>query len=343
PASNDQNAPPPTNPATGPSRESGLVYTAFAFGPNIITSKSRIILALDGFQFKVWGERDDFVQNQPTPPRPDLDAKEEQAAEEELENDATASEAGSVTESMISFDNDYDRYVPSPTFSSSEDGDSVPPSDPDSVITPLHNEPLPRSPRPPLFPLPISTGPPAFDSSSEDESEEEDAPPPSSSQMPPPPAATFASNTEERRTLYSADRLLSRTLALADAEGYSLSADMDATQTHVLLRAPRRFAHPAWIPRQNVTATMDESLKTFLEHTHTGVEVDVRASDRVNGFKSRKLTRLEGVWVKARGPTPADEAEERGEVVALDEPQGNEMDEMIWWSWDGKLNGLEDW
>jgi len=50
--------------------------------------------------------------------------------------------------------------------------------------------------------------------------------------------------------------------------------------------------------------------------------------------KKGRAVKVEGVWVGCRGGA----TEELGsETVRCEE------DEMIWWSWDGKLVGFSDW
>ena len=69
---------------------------------------------------------------------------------------------------------------------------------------------------------------------------------------------------------------------------------------------------------------MESALKEFLEDSRSaGGEKD----------KVRKR-RVEGVWVVCRGAV--DESDEP-------EKEEDESDEMIWWSWDGKLVGFSDW
>lgn len=62
---------------------------------------------------------------------------------------------------------------------------------------------------------------------------------------------------------------------------------------------------------------------------------------------SRGKTPVEGVWVRANstgqgfdGGIEKDyrDSMERGDAKSVDE-----SDEMIWWSWDGKLVGFSDW
>lgn len=162
--------------------------------------------------------------------------------------------------------------------------------------------------------------------------EEEDTPPPS-----PPP---YISHAEEQRFLNSADRLLSRTLAGADAESYGLSAELSPTQTHILIRAPRRFAHPAWIPRQNASNSLEAVLHEFLDESLQRKDTDAISNQKSRSMKQKK-GKPEGVWLTCRDGINPDltllqDALEQGSNIAED-------DEMIWWSWDGKLVGFSDW
>ncbi len=117
------------------------------------------------------------------------------------------------------------------------------------------------------------------------------------------------------------------------------------TQTHIYLRAPRRFMHPAWAARQNLTRALDGVLDTFLE------DVGAVHSKTVPGTKQKKRSgvRTEGAWIGCRSGSAfvglkrpqvgADEVQERegeGQV-------GDEEDEEIWWAWEGKIVGFADW
>ncbi|KAF8959404.1 hypothetical protein BDZ97DRAFT_1667258, partial [Flammula alnicola] len=164
------------------------------------------------------------------------------------------------------------------------------------------------------------------DQEEDDEEESVDDEPPSSS--PPPPYTSYA---EEQKFLQNADRLLSRTLASADAAGNGITSEMTPTQTHVLIRAPRRFNHPAWIPRQNITAALDSSLQDFLNNSglaNPDVELEPPSKHSV------KRGKVEGVWVTARN-----EKNSKSTEPSI----GEEDDDMIWWSWDGKFVGFNDW
>lgn len=101
-----------------------------------------------------------------------------------------------------------------------------------------------------------------------------------------------------------------------------------------MLRAPRRFLHPAWIPRQNLSATFESALDEFLEESGIHNEDPQYAKPRKASKKGKKV---EGVWVV--GSEGLDTALGKDPVRGSD----GEWDEMIWWSWDGKIMGFSDW
>ncbi|KAF7301015.1 hypothetical protein MIND_00665100 [Mycena indigotica] len=118
----------------------------------------------------------------------------------------------------------------------------------------------------------------------------------------------------EQQLIRTATRQLSHAMATAE----SLSAELSSTQTHILLHAPRRFKHPAWVPRQTVGNAMDRAAASFAEQ----LSGDIRATKRKQ--------KVEGVWVGCRTTSELLDGED-------------EEDEMIWWSWDGKIVGFSDW
>ena len=113
------------------------------------------------------------------------------------------------------------------------------------------------------------------------------------------------------------------------------------TQTHVLLRAPRRFLHPAWLPRQNVSASLDKTLHDFFIDSGLGGGDDVSTAG--NGKPRRRGVtagvKTEGVLVTCQaGP---DESLSRADPLRSEVCE--EEDERIWWSWNGKLQGFAEW
>ncbi|KAG1772851.1 hypothetical protein EV702DRAFT_613235 [Suillus placidus] len=157
-------------------------------------------------------------------------------------------------------------------------------------------------------------------------------PSPSSSSSPPPPPhilpPTYAQELEALRT---AERLLSRTLASACGEndGQGMASEMAPTLTHIVLRAPRKFMHPAWVPRQTLSGAFDALLDQFLEESGERPERD-------DIKKKKKGGKVEGVWICSRQRLTEDSEIISGEEIS-------EEDEMIWWTWDGKLVGFADW
>lgn len=112
---------------------------------------------------------------------------------------------------------------------------------------------------------------------------------------------------------------------------FSLTSLSAPTQIHVLLRAPRRFDHPSWVPRQNLCPSLDNYLADFLvESGQTSARCDTTTKSK----KRTKASKVQGVWIKSRGSSTHIEGSE--EDLA-------EEDELIWWSWDGVLAGFTDW
>ncbi|GBE79048.1 hypothetical protein SCP_0202450 [Sparassis crispa] len=138
---------------------------------------------------------------------------------------------------------------------------------------------------------------------------------------------------EEQRTLRAAERSLSQSIFKACSEdGGGLTCELDPMQTHILLRAPRRFFHPEWTPRQTMTRMMDGVLQTFVD------EVSAPETSPTKGkAKMRRGVRTEGVWIGCRGSTAGSGMEWNG-----DETDKDEEDEMIWWEWKGKIMGFAD-
>ena len=111
------------------------------------------------------------------------------------------------------------------------------------------------------------------------------------------------------------------------------------TQTHILIRAPRRFNHPAWIPRQNVTDSLELALQEFLNKSGLG-KGDVGFN---TDARTTKAGKIEGVWITTRAGLIGEDLRGSKPATGPQGQDGPEDDEMIWWSWDGKLVGFSDW
>ncbi|KAH9916820.1 uncharacterized protein B0H18DRAFT_1037342 [Fomitopsis serialis] len=278
----------------------GTAHLAFVLGPSVGAARARIVYTVNGLEVKVWGERDDIPgpSRHPRAEEPDADDSEEQ---EEAEDDSDEqSESGDEEGSDVS--------------------DEESPSGPPSSRSPSPSPPASRSQ--------------SHTSSPTRELSENVAPPPAPRRASASPPGQVSSQTyaEEQQSLRIAERLLSRTLANACAEdGGGMSSELASlilcpspTQTHILLRAPRRFAHPAWIPRQNLTRSLEGTLQ----------------SSSMMRTKKKGLARgakTEGVWVGCSSSNLA-----AGMQLGSDVDE-DEADEMIWWVWDGKIVGFSDW
>ncbi|KAJ7618471.1 hypothetical protein FB45DRAFT_931722 [Roridomyces roridus] len=159
---------------------------------------------------------------------------------------------------------------------------------------------------------------------SEGEEEEPSDTESSDAASPPPSRSPSPCGAQTQATLRTANRLLSHALATAE---HSMLAELAPSQTHILLRAPRRFAHPAWIPRQTASNALDRELKDF--RVEAGDLESPAAPKKTHG---RNKAKVEGAWIACRVPG-----------IEFLEQEGKEEDEMIWWSWDGKLVGFADW
>jgi hypothetical protein len=115
--------------------------------------------------------------------------------------------------------------------------------------------------------------------------------------------------------LLSSERALSRHLSSLP----SLDTELAPTRAHVLLRAPRRFTHPAWVPRARDGVALDAAL---CGARRKGLPTDV--------VRVALGAPLEGASTSILGALPA-------------APLADELDEHIWWGWDGPLAGFADW
>jgi len=84
--------------------------------------------------------------------------------------------------------------------------------------------------------------------------------------------------------------------------------------------------------------TMEGILEDFLEDS--GLATERTINEGSDGrMKRKKRAECEGIWVRCKGR--GIEGNDREEDEAREEE--NEEDEMIWWTWDGKIVGFTDW
>ncbi|EMD41125.1 hypothetical protein CERSUDRAFT_121676 [Gelatoporia subvermispora B] len=300
-------------------------HLVFALGPSVGAARARVVYVVDGLEVKSWGERDHGLESSSqsgTESTSEDDTSEDSETEDDDETDLTSEPENEDGDGFDEVGSDSGTEPPqsrSPSPSTASSSRSPSPSPAEIPDVPV------RSPLAPARPSPSDV--------------RRSASPTSNVAVP-----TYA---EEQQRLRAAERLLSRTLASACAEeGGGMSCELAPTQTHVLLRAPRRFAHPAWIPRQNLTRTLDGVLDAFMAESGCS-----RARTANKSKTSKANTRAEGVWIACRGSKGgadwcADVSEEGCEddgEDGEDEEVEDEEDEMIWWVWDGKIVGFSDW
>ncbi|KAG1741286.1 hypothetical protein EDB19DRAFT_1705153 [Suillus lakei] len=276
---------------TKDSRSYGRAYLAVVLGPTPGSAKCRVMVGVDALEAKAWGERDDCLGVPSEREREGEEDDEEKSDSEDESDSDNDSDSDGETDSNASGNSD----------SSDDSGDEEAASETES------NESS-RAPCPPpsRTPSPSSSPPP----------------------LPQPPPPTYAQELEALRT---AERLLSRTLASACGEndGQGMASEMAPTQTHIVLRAPRKFMHPAWVPRQTLSGAFDALLNQFLEESgERPTRDDIK--------KKKKGGKVEGVWIRSRQRITEDP-----EIISEEEIP--EDDEMIWWTWDGRLVGFADW
>lgn len=293
--------------------DTARAHLAFVLGPSVGAPRARVMFVVDGLEVRLWGQRfDGLGMSRNTPhagsgenfdEEDEADAQEDSDSEEDSEEEVGDADAGGAVSDDASDASDGESDA-SETSSEPPSSRSPSPSPPSSKGS--SSPASPASKPPPIIPLP---GPPSR----------------------PTLQQTY---TEEQAALRAAERLLSRTLASACAEeGGGMSCELAPTQTHVLLRAPRRFAHPAWLPRQNMTRALEGVLQAFMEDAGA-----TRAPPKEKGRARARGVRTEGVWIGCAGP-------EAGELewTSGGDDEEDEEDEMIWWVWDGKIAGFSDW
>ncbi|KAF7331032.1 hypothetical protein MVEN_02443500 [Mycena venus] len=141
------------------------------------------------------------------------------------------------------------------------------------------------------------------------------SPPPSPSPSPSPCTSPLPPPPSHSQPIL---RLLAHTLATAE---HSMSAELAPTQTHILLRAPRRFTHPAWIPRQGASSALESALREFREEA--GV-ADTSALTLGRRKARTKAPKVEGVWVACRSAG----------VEFPDDAGGGRRDDLVELGWE---------
>ncbi|KAH9887725.1 hypothetical protein C8Q73DRAFT_668726 [Cubamyces lactineus] len=362
----DENSQKGTQSSVADKTQRGAAHLMFVLGPSVGAARARILLTIDGLDVKVWGERTDARQAPPSDesePEDDAsidlectDEEDEEDTDEEEEDEGSEDEEFSDDSSSVdpSEANTSDQEDELDELDSESEHASVPPASRSPSPSPPSRSLAPSpeslaSPRPGPSMLPSTCIPSSPSTPSSAPVTQLVASPstphiqPHSSTSPQLPPATL-SYAQEQAALRAAERLLSRTLMNAWADGGGdMASELAPTQTHVYLRAPRRFAHPAWVARQNLTRSLDAVLDSFL------VEAGAVGSPDGKTAKKSRGVRTEGAWIGCRGGSAfaaasADRARPSDHVDgSAGAEDGTEEDEEIWWAWEGKIVGFADW
>lgn len=325
----------------------GSAHLMFILGPSVGAARARILLTIDGLEVKVWGERADIPSPEDVDEYGEEDSVDTEGTDEESEDsddDEEDSDEDSDESGSESFEEEGE------VSESESDSASGPPASrspsPDPPTRSL--APSPESPLTLLKPLSVPPEQPPKPPPASAASTGTSTPPPttippsgSASRQTSPVPAPALSYAEEQAALRAAERLLSRTLMTAWADGGGdMASELAPTQTHVYLRAPRRFAHPAWIARQNLSRTLDGVLDAHL------LDAGARGSGEGGAKKKTRGVKTEGAWIGCRGGSAF--AAEQARIAAeggkeQENETRDEEDEDIWWAWDGKIIGFADW
>ncbi|KDQ17123.1 hypothetical protein BOTBODRAFT_186259 [Botryobasidium botryosum FD-172 SS1] len=308
--------------------EKSKVHLMLVFGPSISTAKARCILELDGLEVVPYGLKEDGTI------LPDVYGDGENAGRESGEGKGTKIAGASTRVQPLAESEGNGKKEGERGSLHVEPGTET-----------SNNEPGPAPP-----PTANSEG-----AGDDNPSEAGSSSAPSSSRLsalssPHPVATSFGfvnlgaaeRSQHDEKAIRAAERLMGLKLTCSASFG----TEVAPTSTFVLLRAPRRFKHPSWLPRQNYTVTFDALLESHLADP---------ASASVPGKKSRGAP-TEGVRVVSRGPGSRDEPTAPASTPEREEKQGvngdegqdsraaqeeeEEGNEMIWWQWNGKLVGL---
>ncbi|OJT10582.1 hypothetical protein TRAPUB_12881 [Trametes pubescens] len=331
----------------------GSAHLMFILGPSVGAARARILLTIDGLEVKVWGERVDMTSHEDADEPGDEDSVDNDGTDEETEDSDDTEDEDSEEDSDETGSEESSEEEGELSESESDSASGPPASRSPSPDPPTRSlAPSPESPLVLLKPLSaFPEHPPNPPAASAPSTATATATPPPTTIRPSGPASRQTSPTpapapsyaEEQAALRAAERLLSRTLMTAWADGGGdMASELAPTQTHVYLRAPRRFAHPAWIARQNLSRTLDGVLDAHL------LDAGARGSGDAGAKKKARGVKTEGAWIGCKGGSAfAAEQARKASEGTQDQDQKNETrdeeDEEIWWAWDGKIIGFADW
>ncbi|KZT12933.1 uncharacterized protein LAESUDRAFT_767125 [Laetiporus sulphureus 93-53] len=314
-------------------------YLAFVLGPSIGAARAKVVLIVDGLDVKVIGQKDERTSRLDSMATTDSQSPEsdDEGISEEDNFDATDDE-GRLLSSSFTVPKEATETLHRRLSALSEPATPSPPR----TFNPFQAQPRVRTITPfqDHLTIPIQA---------DFREEEQNRKPPGRTplkvlssqpalQSQPAIPAKFDTLTEEQKKIRAAEHLLSRTLANTCVEGDGgMSRELAPTHAYVLLRVPRRFVHPTWVPRQNLTRSLEVMLQTFLEEASC-----VEGSHEDKRAKARKGMKAKGIWISCRGGEVNPDIKLNVRENQDEEDEDDDKDEMIWWAWDGKIIGFTD-
>ncbi|KAH9065159.1 hypothetical protein EDB83DRAFT_2382173 [Lactarius deliciosus] len=296
------------------------VYLALVLGPTIGAPKARVVLVLEGLEVKIWGQHDDVEEARLPSAGP----------HEEGECDSDSSDHGDSdgeSQASCNSDNDADKETGSDVAdvdagANSAKERSSPPAAPEP---PLSRTPSPLSD---VLSQPSASAPATTTSRPLRLSLSSKSPTSSSASQPylaPKPARTHA---EEQQILRAAERLLARTLVNANAEGGGgMAVELGAAFPH--------FPTSDTNPRTSCSAHPGG----FLIRPGSRDRTSAPGNGKPRPHRAAAGVKTEGVLVTCQ--TGPDESLSKADPLRREVSE--EEDELIWWSWNGKLTGFAEW
>ncbi|KAG8941561.1 hypothetical protein FRC03_004314 [Tulasnella sp. 419] len=320
------------NKALRRSRQTAL-HLMVITGPSPTAAKARCFIELDGFGIQVYGARDSDESpkdNGESTPRPQEKTDPSSPQQNDISSppnieESLQDEEEDVSSSEQGLEADNESILSSVSESCDEDQESDVDPGESSFISSISEAVSHMS----LASDASTTSGSTCSSSDCDEySESED-----SLDLPEEPEIMESTNLEVQQNVpvvkaddekFIASSVRSLSLAMASCCDFSRD-DLAPTQVHLFLRAPRRFNHSSWLPKQNLQKSLDERLFSFFGQ---------------NGGNTKVFE--EGVRVACE--LKLQEADEgQDSEKDSDSEEVDPEDDMIWWQWNAApIRGFSD-
>ncbi|KAF8317986.1 hypothetical protein DL93DRAFT_2076546 [Clavulina sp. PMI_390] len=359
-----------------PSHDSSLIHLMVVIGASLNAPKARVMLELHDFDAKPFGWRDDLAPSTALPENVDGDGDVDALAAKLAYSTITSSQTPGFGQHVVSNMGDLGEDVDDgeeedvsfaetsfATSAASEDdaveeddesdddedqneeeeeeSDSDIASDHSSVETRSTSSIESASHKMPLQPR-LSQPAPSYQTS-------------------PISLPQLRTSTISDSFLKSAERIIHRALTIAPVSPRStlssspptlILADEDEielplSETTLLIRAPRRFRHPSFLPKQVESRKLDDALREYLKE---GDEDAAQKPQKKTKAGLGSKVRTTGLRVRVSAPPApvpvaggmAASSEEPSPLVPGDQDTREDENEMIWFQWTGKLKGISD-